>query len=466
MSTIEQCPAREVSSGERAAEDPYNRDRRTNKPNAKNNSTMETNSQDGGSPSRSTQMLVQMISQMSEQLQTIQRDQHSLRTEREADRAERETDREEARAQIRALQSAIATPMHISPGEIVNPTPQRIAHAPILNVTSPSLGTVTGEIAEERLSKRKATLPNPQRFDGTRRKFRAWQLEMRSKLRVDGPAIGGPPDQFAYIYSRLDETPQAMAAAYFEKGGQDGQSDPAGFLAYLTTCYGDPNTEQRALSRLETMRQGPKENFATFLPKFEKELADSGGATWGDPVKINSLKRVINGELRSHLAGQLNLPTRYPEFVNALQCLGANLDELRFYNRNQDQLANQSKHRNQRQKENSSQPPTAQKEETTDQMDWEPTKAGKAGSGRKSSRKPMDKTGPQCYSCEGYGHIARECANERKKEATVKEKPGDGKKSSKAGHVKPKRGTSSQDKDESDSESQYDTASDQESEKE
>jgi hypothetical protein len=400
---------------------------------------------------------MQMMSQMSDQFQQSM----------DAMRAEREADREETRSQIRALQSAIATPQYTTHGDIASPVPQRLGPVPpVLNVTSPPT-VLTNETGQGQIpTKKKPTLPNPQRFDGTRREFRAWLLEMRSKLHVDGPALGGSLDQFVYIYSRLDKTPQAMAAAYFEKGGLDGSSNPEEFLKYLTTCYGDPNIEQRALSRLETMRQGVKENFASFLPKFEKELADSGGASWGDSVKINSLKRVINGELRSHLAGQLNLPTRYPEFVNALQSLGANLDELRFYNRNQDQSANLSKHRNHRPKEKNPQPPTKPKEESSDQMDWEPTKAGKVGSGRKPSGKPTDKTGPQCYSCGGYGHIARECANERKKEAIGKEKPNDGKKSSKAGRVKPKRETSSQDKDESDSESQYGTASDQESEKE
>jgi hypothetical protein len=66
------------------------------------------------------------------------------------------------------------------------------------------------------------------------------------------------------------------------------------------------------------MRQGPRENFVILLPKFEEELAHSGGASWDDAVKMNFLKRVISGELRSHLAGQLSLPIKYPEFVNAL----------------------------------------------------------------------------------------------------------------------------------------------------
>jgi hypothetical protein len=248
------------------------------------------------------------------------------------------------------------------------------------------------------ITKKKPTLPNPQRFDGTRRLFRAWFLEIRSKLHVDGPALGGPLDQFVYIYSRLDKTPQAMAAAFFEKGGLDGQSNPEEFLKYLSTCYADPNLEQRALSRLETMRQGARENFASFLPKFEKELADSGGASWGDSVKINSLKRVISSELRSHLAGQLNLPTKYPEFVNALQSLGANLDELRFYNRNREPPANQAKSQNQSARAKGPYRPTSQEEAPTDQMDWEPTRASKAES-KRDAGKARNRTDVECYNC-------------------------------------------------------------------
>lgn len=144
---------------------------------------------------------------------------------------------------------------------------------------------------------------------------------MRSKLQVDGPAIGPPFYQFAYIYSRLDETPQALAATFFAQGGSRQAYDPADFLSYLATCYGDPNAEQKALGRLESMTQGEQESLAMFIPKFEKELADSGGAAWSDAVKINHLKRTINDALRTELAGQLNLPRDYPGFVNALQGL-------------------------------------------------------------------------------------------------------------------------------------------------
>jgi hypothetical protein len=362
----------------------------------------------------------------------------------------------------------MATPQHATtPGEIVNPIPQRLGLVPpVLDTMSPPI-PLTSETRQGQIpTKKKPTIPNPKLFDGNRRNFQAWQLAMESKLQVDGPALGGPADQFAYIYARLDQTPQSLAAAYFRRGGNDGSRNPAEFMEYLSSCYGDPHLKQRALNRLETMRQDQKESFAAFLPRFERELADSGGANWDDEIKINALRRVLNREMETYLIGQLILPTAYPGFVNALQSLGANIEGHRFRNRKTDHQQPFRRNPNHGEGNRDRQPPPTQKEGTIDQMDWEPTKAGKAGSGRKSSGKPTDKTGPQCYSCGGYGHIARECANERKKEAAGKEKSGDGKKASKVGRVKPKREASSQDGEQSDSDSQYDTASDQESEKE
>ncbi|KJZ68663.1 hypothetical protein HIM_11948 [Hirsutella minnesotensis 3608] len=294
------------------------------------------------------------------------------------------------------------------------------------------------DASEQKPAKRKPTLPDPQRFDGTRKKFRAWQLEMQSKLRVDGVAIGSPADQFAYIYARLDQIPQSMAAAFFERGGPDGRFDPDLFMQYLVSCYADPNAEQRALTRLETMRQGPKESFAAFLPKFEKELAESGGATWADSVRINTLKRVINQELRTHLAGQLNLPREYPAFVNALQNLGANLEDLRFYNQHTNNksldVKSPSKDRPQGQKLRSPTPSPGEP------MDWEPVKSNRlAGAGKSLERKhfvPLEER--TCFGCGKLGHIAVNCSkNERQQQRKTKVRVKEKTKSSRATQQEP-----------------------------
>ncbi|KAJ6436286.1 retrovirus polyprotein [Purpureocillium lavendulum] len=249
-----------------------------------------------------------------------------------------------------------------------------------------------------RTSEEEPTIPDPKLFDGNRRNFRAWQLAMESKLRVDGPALGGSADRFVYISARLDQTPQGMAAAFFEKGGADGSHDPGQFMEYLASCYGDPNIKQRALSRLETMRQGDRETFAAFLPKFERELADSGGASWEDSVRINALKRVINRELRSHLIGQLNLPTTYPGYVNALQSLGANLDEHYFHSRNQTNG----------QKQQQARPERAVERKNPDLMDWEPTKVGKHASRGDQERKMRGPLGQRVGKLEAPGQNRRQ----------------------------------------------------------
>ncbi|EXU99358.1 hypothetical protein X797_007494 [Metarhizium robertsii] len=344
---------------------------------------MENNSQDGGSPSRTTQMPVQMMNQMSEQLNAIHRDQQHIRNERD-------NDREETRAQVQALESAIATPNHTSSEDIVNSVLQRLGLVPlVLNTTSPA--NIHSPQQGQLPAKKKPTLPNPQRLDRTRKLFCPWLLQMRSKLHVDGPALGGSFDQFVYIYSQLDKTPQAIAAAYLEKGGLDGLSNPVDFLKYMSTCYADPNIEQRALSRLETIRQGPQENFAIFLPKFEKELADSGGASWDNAVKINFLKRVISGELRSHLAGQLSLLTKRS---NPSELISTNFDSI-IVAENSQVVKLRARTRFQRLRTHS----RHLQERKRPQTRWiGTTKIGKAGS-KHNPGKTKNKTGFSCYRC-------------------------------------------------------------------
>lgn len=401
---------------------------------------MEANNQDEGSPGRTSQMLMQMMSQMSEQLQNMQAGQQALRAEREADR-------EEMRTQIRTMQSAIATP-------VATPQPPPPSSA---TRTEPRR-SITSETAP---AKKKPTIPDPKLFDGNRRNFRAWQLAMESKLRVDGPALGGPADRFVYIYARLDQTPQGMAAAFFEKGGADGSHDPSQFMEYLASCYGDPNIKQRALSRLETMRQGDRETFAAFLPKFERELADSGGASWEDSVRINALKRVINRELRSHLIGQLNLPTTYPGYVNALQSLGANLDEHYFHSRNQ--TNGQKQQRDLSPVRRQTRPERAVERKNPDLMDWEPTKVGKhasRGDQERKSENRRSKDGRRCYRCDEVGHIAIYCTQgPRERPAGKTERP---QQRTKAARIEPRRsGRLEQD---NDARSQCESPSDSESE--
>jgi hypothetical protein len=292
---------------------------------------------------------MQMLSHLADQLASIRAEQAQERAQFARQlaeiKAEQENEREASRAQIRVLQESLATSTGLD-------TPQ-----PPAKTVEPT--------------KKKPTLPDPMRFNGDRKEFPAWLLEMRNKLKTDGAAIGNNEDQFAYIFSRLEKGARSMATTFAQSGG-GGAFDPSAFLTYLSSCYGDPNLKQRALGRLAELRQRDKESFATFLPKFERELADSGGVTWPDEVRINSLQQCLNQGMTELLLNQRSMPADYLEYIRELQVLGTNLDrKLHQARRSHPSSQTRSLSPDQSAKPNSS----AAK---ADEMDWEATKISRA----------------------------------------------------------------------------------------
>lgn len=113
-----------------------------------------------------------------------------------------------------------------------------------------------------------------------------------------------------------------------ERGGRDATHNADEYLAYLNDCYGDPNAQARAVDRLRTMRQKTTDSFTTFLPRFEKELADSGGREWSDAVRINYLEGALNMRMQDRLVSCLTLLDNYPAYVRMLQTLGSKIDSF------------------------------------------------------------------------------------------------------------------------------------------
>ena len=306
-------------------------------------STMASNDTNEGSHDETAQMMMQMMQNMADQINDNQAQVHTLQEH------------------LFSLQQAQAAP--------VQPTPAQDAPVqPMPAQTTPSTTTDatvdTSTVSTE--SAKKPKLPDPPKFNGVRALFRPWHLEMKHKLETDGAWMGSIKNQFNYIYARLDRIPQNITSAYIEKGGSNGSHNPDEYLAYLYSCYRDPNAQAQAVDRLRTIKQREVNNFATFLPRFEKELADSGGAEWADSIQINYLEGALNHKLRDRLIGISNLPTDYSGYIQTLQIISSRLDSLELSNRQRVRryAGDQSF---QRPKE----PATV----TTDEMDWESTKA-------------------------------------------------------------------------------------------
>ena len=104
--------------------------------------------------------------------------------------------------------------------------------------------------------------------------------------------------------------------------------DAATFVRHLNSVYIDPNAAARALNRLQAMKQGRK-SFATFLPKFEKELGESQLTMVPDIVKIGYLHGALNIEMQRAMIRPVTY-TDYGGFVQALLAVGSQLDCLQY----------------------------------------------------------------------------------------------------------------------------------------
>ncbi|CEJ95269.1 hypothetical protein VHEMI10758 [[Torrubiella] hemipterigena] len=152
---------------------------------------------------------------------------------------------------------------------------------------------------------------------------------MRAKLTLDYAVFINDQERFVYVYARLEGTAQNMAAAYFEQGVISQTQTADQFLDYLNRRYGDPNAKARAQDRLRSLRQKPDESFATFLPKFEKELADSGGGSWNNEVQINYLEGALNNRLRDKLISVIGIPTDFNSYTELLLTISSRMDSQR-----------------------------------------------------------------------------------------------------------------------------------------
>jgi len=246
-------------------------------------------------------------------------------------------------------------------------------------------------------------LPEMKMFTGKRSDWRAWKTKMEQKLERDHLAIGDAKDQFAYIDACLDDTPAKMVLAYVERQRKNSSEDPSQFMTYLNNIYGDTNTKERAVNKLNTMSQG-KEAFTTFLPKFETTLADAGGGEWTDEVKINHLKRALSQEMRKSFIYMPAQPTEYGKFIDSMQTLASRLTAF---------------DRESRKPTAPTAPKPTPASSSSDAMDWEPSiskvQAPASSSEQKRAqwvtKEVLDgrKAANQCLRCGRGGHFISSC---------------------------------------------------------
>jgi hypothetical protein len=169
-------------------------------------------------------------------------------------------------------------------------------------------------------SKPKASLPDPEKFNGQTHKFDTWLPSIKAKLRVDGDAIGDATAQFYYVYLNLDSHVQAMVLPQLSRAEDDSAYDYNTILEQLARVYDNPNKVQEAEDKLFSLKQNTDALHA-YMAKFERILYEAHGQDWPDVNKISTFRNGLNSTLRNRLAQQLNLPRKYSEFVRIVQQL-------------------------------------------------------------------------------------------------------------------------------------------------
>jgi hypothetical protein len=177
---------------------------------------------------------------------------------------------------------------------------------------------------------------------------------------------------------------------------------PVGELwKHLDQRFQDVHQADRAIDKLRHLRQG-RRSVRDYVAEFDQLRVQSG--LQADARMLREMfSEGLNVELQKFLVDAPKDRT-FEEQANKAIVISDRLYRIQLTSRDREGT-----------RFNRSQSPmTTQDKDAPESMDWEPTKASKAGS---KGRKPK---GGQfaCYNCGEKGHIARDCINKLKVQST------------------------------------------------
>ena len=232
------------------------------------------------------------------------------------------------------------------------------------------------------LARPKHTLPQPEYTHEDPSLYPQFRGLIAQKLKADALACGDSEhDRVWYGFACL----KGMAASRIFPWINYAQTSGAtftvgGFLEQLDVAFSDPQKAQKAIAKVNQIRQG-RTPFREFLQEFEQTLLEAGGWGWDDIVRKGYLKAGISYKLKSLLVSQIE-PSSYTDYVNLLRLTSDNLEAL----------------------DRSARPPS-----TSDSMDWQPTNASRSSNFVSKEIQEQRREANQCIKCGVSGHYARAC---------------------------------------------------------
>ncbi|OJD22214.1 hypothetical protein ACJ73_06441 [Blastomyces percursus] len=255
----------------------------------------------------------------------------------------------------------------------------------------------------------KASLPDTARYNGNNPVyFPQFLSNLKAKIAIDGQAIGNEQAQVWYAFGRLEGKASARIHPWVDRYSETSRFTTREFLELLKSTFADAAREQKALDRLNRLKQGNR-SFDELLAELEQLLLEAGGHEWADPIKKGYLKGAFNRELKRHL---LSLDEResYDGFKDQVKRVADRVEDFARSERSQ-----LSWRRNASPKRPwGSLPRTSP--DPPDVMEWEPTPA-RAAEDKKTQRaawvspKELEKRKERglCFRCGASGHMVTGC---------------------------------------------------------
>jgi hypothetical protein len=125
-------------------------------------------------------------------------------------------------------------------------------------------------------SRPKASLPDPEKFNGQTYKFDTWLSSIKAKLRVDGDVISDATARFYYVYLNLESHVQAIVLPQLSTAEDNSAYDYTTILDQLVRVYDNPNKVLEAEDKLYALKQGT-DSLPAFIAKFERVLYEARG---------------------------------------------------------------------------------------------------------------------------------------------------------------------------------------------
>jgi hypothetical protein len=224
---------------------------------------------------------------------------------------------------------------------------------------------------------------------------------LRAKVKYDGPAIGEEPERVWYAFGCLKGDAAKRIYPWIAAFQSTTQFTVAGLFEQMGIAFQDPDRQQKALSRLNTIRQGAQP-FRSFISEFDRLILEAEGWNWDDRVKKGYVKSAISRELLQHTVA-MDESSSYTEFCSQLRRVSDRLAEFKDRHRARP-AQNQST-------------PTVDSNPDPDPMDWERTPAASAAPvaarqrARWVSQDELTRRRNEnlCIRCGGNGHFQAQC---------------------------------------------------------